>query len=82
MTSLDRRVPERFVLLDGCFNFRDLDPGLAAGLLSQAKLAITVGYRGLDGQALFGPAREAPAAAGPATSSPPSSAARCVNRVR
>lgn len=24
MTSLDRLVPERFVLLDGCFNFRDL----------------------------------------------------------
>lgn len=24
MTSLDRRVPERFVPLDGCFNFRDL----------------------------------------------------------
>jgi protein-tyrosine phosphatase len=24
MTSLDRPVPDRFVLLDGCFNFRDL----------------------------------------------------------
>jgi uncharacterized protein (TIGR03086 family) len=44
----------------------DLDPGLAAGLLSQARLAITDAYRGPDGQALFGPAREAPAGAGPA----------------
>jgi uncharacterized protein (TIGR03086 family) len=44
----------------------DLDPGLAAGLLSQARLAITDAYRGPDGQALFGPVREAPAGAGPA----------------
>jgi uncharacterized protein (TIGR03086 family) len=44
----------------------DLDPGLAAGLLSQARLAIPDAYRGADGQALFGPAREAPAGAGPA----------------
>jgi uncharacterized protein (TIGR03086 family) len=44
----------------------DLDPGLAAGLLSQARLAIPDAYRGPDGQALFGPAREAPAGAGPA----------------
>lgn len=33
----------------------DLDPGLAAGLLSQARLAITDAYRGPGGQALFGP---------------------------
>jgi uncharacterized protein (TIGR03086 family) len=44
----------------------DLDPGLAAGLLGQARLAISDAYRGPDGQALFGPAREAPAGAGPA----------------
>lgn len=44
----------------------DLDPGLAAGLLSKARLAITDGYRGPDGAALFGPAVEAPADAGPA----------------
>ena len=44
----------------------DLDPGLAAGLLSQAKLAISDSFRGPDGQALFGPAGEAPAGAGPA----------------
>ncbi len=57
MISLHRRLPERFVLLNGCFNFRNLDPGLAAGLLSQAKLAITDGYRGPDGQ---GPVRTRP----------------------
>jgi uncharacterized protein (TIGR03086 family) len=44
----------------------DLDPGPAAGLLSQARLAISDAFRGPDGQALFGPAREAPAGAGPA----------------
>jgi uncharacterized protein (TIGR03086 family) len=44
----------------------DLDAGLAAGLLSQARLAISDAYRGPDGQALFGPARKAPAGAGPA----------------
>ena len=44
----------------------DLDPGLAAGLLSKARLAITDAYRGPDGAALFGPAVEAPAGAGPA----------------
>jgi uncharacterized protein (TIGR03086 family) len=44
----------------------DLDPELAAGLLSQARLAITDSYRGPDGEALFGPAAEAPAGAGPA----------------
>jgi uncharacterized protein (TIGR03086 family) len=44
----------------------DTDPGLAAGLVSQAKLAIPDAFRGPDGQALFGPAREAPAGAGPA----------------
>jgi uncharacterized protein (TIGR03086 family) len=41
----------------------DLDPGLAAGLFSQARLAVTDAYRGPDGQALFGPARTAPAGA-------------------
>ena len=44
----------------------DLDPELAAGLLSQARLAIADAFRGPEGQALFGPAREAPAGAGPA----------------
>jgi uncharacterized protein (TIGR03086 family) len=44
----------------------DLDPGLATGLLSQARLAIADAYRGPDGQALFGSARQAPAGAGPA----------------
>jgi len=44
----------------------DLDPGLAAGLLSQARLAIVDAYRGPDGHALFGPAREVPAGAGAA----------------
>jgi uncharacterized protein (TIGR03086 family) len=44
----------------------DLDPGLAAGLLSLARLAVADAFRGPDGQALFGPAREAPAGAGPA----------------
>jgi uncharacterized protein (TIGR03086 family) len=44
----------------------DLDPGLAATLLSQARLTITDAYRGPDGQALFGPALEAPVTASPA----------------
>jgi uncharacterized protein (TIGR03086 family) len=44
----------------------DLDPELAAGLLSQARLAISDAFRGPDGDALFGPARTAPAGAGPA----------------
>ena len=44
----------------------DLDPGLATDLLAQARLAITDAYRGVDGQALFGPAALAPAGAGPA----------------
>jgi uncharacterized protein (TIGR03086 family) len=44
----------------------DLDPGLAAGLLRSARLAISDAFRGPDGQALFGPAREAPAGTGPA----------------
>jgi len=44
----------------------DLDPGLAAGLLSRARLAVTDAFRRPDGQALLGPAREAPAGAGPA----------------
>jgi hypothetical protein len=62
MTLFDRRVAERFVLLDGCFNFRDLD----RGLLSQARLANTDAYRGPGGQVLFGPARDTPAGVGPA----------------
>jgi len=44
----------------------DLDPGLAAELLAQARLAITGAFRGADGQAPFGPAAPAPAGAGPA----------------
>jgi uncharacterized protein (TIGR03086 family) len=44
----------------------DPDPGPAAGLLSQARFAVAEAYRGLDGQALFGPDREAPAGAGSA----------------
>jgi uncharacterized protein (TIGR03086 family) len=44
----------------------DLDPALATGLLSLARLAVADAFRGPDGQALFGPAREAPAGAGPA----------------
>lgn len=44
----------------------DLDPVLAAGLLSLARVAIPDAYRGPDGQALFGPAREVPAGVGPA----------------
>jgi len=44
----------------------DLDPSLAAGLLSQARLAIPDAFRGPDGQALFGTARDAPAGTGPA----------------
>jgi uncharacterized protein (TIGR03086 family) len=44
----------------------DLDPGLATELLAQARPAITGAYRGVDGQALFGPVVEAPAGAGPA----------------
>jgi uncharacterized protein (TIGR03086 family) len=44
----------------------DLDPDLAAELLGQARLAITDAYRGPEGQALFGPVRQAPAGASPA----------------
>ena len=44
----------------------DLDPDLAAELLAQARLAITDAYRGPDGEALFGPVRQAPAGASPA----------------
>lgn len=43
-----------------------LDPGLAGGLSSQARLATPGACRGPDGRPLFGPAREAPAGAGPA----------------
>jgi uncharacterized protein (TIGR03086 family) len=41
----------------------DLDPALAAELLSQARLTITDALRGPDGQAPFGPVRDAPAGA-------------------
>jgi uncharacterized protein (TIGR03086 family) len=44
----------------------DLDPGLAAELLAQTRLAITDAFRGADGQAPFGPAAPVPAGAGPA----------------
>jgi uncharacterized protein (TIGR03086 family) len=44
----------------------ELDPELAAGLLSVARVAITDGFRGPEGVAPFGPATEAPAGAGPA----------------
>ena len=44
----------------------DLDPDLAAELLGQARQAITDAYRGPDGEALFGPVRQAPAGASPA----------------
>jgi uncharacterized protein (TIGR03086 family) len=44
----------------------DLDPELAAELLGQARLVITDAYRGPDGEALFGPVRQAPAGASPA----------------
>jgi uncharacterized protein (TIGR03086 family) len=44
----------------------DLDPELAAGMLTQAKLAVSDAFRGPDGVALFGPATQAPAGASPA----------------
>jgi uncharacterized protein (TIGR03086 family) len=44
----------------------ELDPGIAADLLSHARVAIPDGFRGPDGVAPFGPATEAPAGAGPA----------------
>ena len=44
----------------------DLDPELATELLASARLAITDGFRGPDGQAPFGPVAPAPAGAGPA----------------
>ena len=44
----------------------DLDPELAAVMLTQAKLAITDAFRGPDGAALFAPATQAPAGASPA----------------
>jgi uncharacterized protein (TIGR03086 family) len=44
----------------------DLDPELAAELLTGARLAVTDAYRGPDGVALFGPATQAPAGASPA----------------
>ena len=47
----------------------DLDPELATELLASARLAITDGFRGPDGQAPFGPVAPAPAGAGPADQS-------------
>jgi uncharacterized protein (TIGR03086 family) len=44
----------------------DLDPELAAELLTGARLAVTDAYRRPDGAALFGPAMQAPAGASPA----------------
>jgi uncharacterized protein (TIGR03086 family) len=44
----------------------DLDPGLAAELLGQARMAISDGFRGPDGEAPFGPVAYAAAGAGPA----------------
>lgn len=44
----------------------NLDPDLAAGLLSQSRIAITDAFRGPDGQAPFGPVRTAPGGARPA----------------
>jgi uncharacterized protein (TIGR03086 family) len=44
----------------------DLDPDLAAQLLSEAGMAITDAYRGPDSEAPFGPVMQAPAGAGPA----------------
>jgi uncharacterized protein (TIGR03086 family) len=44
----------------------DLDPGLAAQLLGQARMAITDAYRGPEDEAPFGPVAQAPADAGPA----------------
>ena len=44
----------------------DLEPALAAALLGQSKAAIGEAHRGPDGQAFFGPIREAPVNAAPA----------------
>jgi uncharacterized protein (TIGR03086 family) len=44
----------------------ELDPEIAADLLSHARVAISDGFRGPDGVAPFGPAAAAPAGAGPA----------------
>jgi len=41
----------------------DLDPSLATALLGQARLAVSDAFRGAEGEALFGPARQAPAGA-------------------
>jgi uncharacterized protein (TIGR03086 family) len=41
----------------------DLDPGLAAELLGQARITISDALRGPEGEAPFGPARAAPAGA-------------------
>jgi uncharacterized protein (TIGR03086 family) len=46
----------------------DLDPELATGLLAGARLTVSDAYRGPDGVALFGRARQAPAGASPADS--------------
>ena len=44
----------------------DLDPELAGELLIGARPAVSDGFRGADGVALFGPATQAPAGASPA----------------
>ena len=44
----------------------DLDPELAAALLSKARHSIGDSFRGPEGEALFGPVTDAPAGAGPA----------------
>jgi len=54
------------LLLIEIYAIAEMDPELATGLLSQARLAITDSYRGPDGEALFGPPVEAPSGAGPA----------------
>lgn len=58
-SQLDRALQSTLAILTK-------DPGLAAELLTQARLAITDAYRSPDGQPLFGPAREIPAGAGSA----------------
>jgi uncharacterized protein (TIGR03086 family) len=44
----------------------DLDPGVAARLLDQARVTITDAFRGPDSEAPFGPAAQVPAGGGPA----------------
>jgi hypothetical protein len=66
MTSLHRRLPERFVLLNGCFNFRNLRPGWPLNCSARRGRRSPTATAGLTAKALFGPARKAPAGAGPA----------------